>query len=84
MSRRIESRLQEVFKPDYLDVLNVSDKHQGHAGSNDSGESHYVIYILAPAFEGKPRLEVHRLIYDCLDDLFEETLHALSIKLRKK
>ena len=33
----IYKKLNDFFKPDYLEVINDSDKHKGHAGSPNTG-----------------------------------------------
>ena len=42
---------------------------------------HFEAVVVSSAFEGKPVLKQHRLVYAALGDRFDtETVHALSIK----
>ena len=42
---------------------------------------HFEAVVVSKAFEGKPMLKQHRLVYAALGDRFDtEAVHALSIK----
>ena len=42
---------------------------------------HFEAVVVSSAFEGKPMLKQHRLVYAALGDRFDtEAVHALSIK----
>ena len=77
---KIEQTLVEALAPTYLNVIDDSAKHAGHAGAKEGG--HYTIEITSPAFKNKPLLECHRLIYTTLTPL-KPTIHALAIKIIK-
>jgi BolA family transcriptional regulator, general stress-responsive regulator len=38
------------------------------------------VRIVAPAFAGLPALRRHRLVYESLDELMTQDIHALSIE----
>lgn len=76
----IQQRLQTAFSPEKLEVIDDSDKHKGHAGSQN-GAGHYTIIIVTECFKDVPRIEAHREIYRVLDDLIPEQIHALQIKI---
>ncbi|MEO8400800.1 MAG: BolA family protein [Gammaproteobacteria bacterium] len=75
----IEERLQKCFSPTQLSVIDDSEKHKGHAGSQ-GGAGHYTVIIAARCFQGKSRVETHREIYQLFHDLIPHEIHALSIK----
>lgn len=77
---KIELLLAETFKPDYLDVVDESYKHAGHAGAKQGG--HYHVTIGAKSFEGKKLLESHRMIYQALEPV-KSSIHALAIKIKE-
>lgn len=77
----IESRLQDSFSPEYLQVIDESDKHIGHAGHQGGGR-HFAIIIKASCFEGMPRVEAHRHIYALFAELMPAPLHALRIEIK--
>jgi BolA protein len=76
MRRRLEAALQ----PTVLALRDDSDQHRGHGGYNPAGESHFSLTIESPAFTGKSRVEMQRLVHAALGDLLDERVHALSIK----
>src|SRR5258708_39683952 len=58
----ITNKLREAFAPESLDVTDESHLHEGHAGHRPGGETHFRVYIVSPAFQGKSRVERHRMI----------------------
>ena len=58
----ITNKLREAFTPESLDVTDESHLHEGHAGHRPGGETHFRVYIVSPAFQGKSRIERHRMI----------------------
>ena len=76
--KTIEERLQSGFSPSHLQVKDQSHLHAGHAGARD-GLGHFEVTIVADAFEGKSRIERHRMIYAALGTLMETDIHALKI-----
>ena len=77
----IYKKLNDFFKPDYLEVINDSDKHKGHAGSPNTGNSHFSIKIKSVKLSSLSRVAGQRLIYDVLQDEMNSYIHALSIKI---
>ncbi len=73
---KIEHILTEVFTPDFLEVIDESHKHTGHAGASQGG--HYRVTIVSKDFEGKKLLESHRMIYKALESI-KSFIHALAI-----
>jgi BolA protein len=61
-------------------VIDESHLHEGHKGHRHGGETHFRINIVSPAFDGKSRVERHRMINTLLTDEFAGRLHALAIK----
>jgi BolA protein len=78
----IEERLRAALAPIRLAVIDDSEKHRGHAGHDGSGESHFTVEIVAPAFEGQSRVARQRAVNTALADLLTERVHALAIKAR--
>lgn len=74
----IRSRLQSVFDPTALDVVDEGHLHIGHAGE---GSGHFRVRISGAAFAGKTRVQQHRLVYDALADLMGQGIHALAIEI---
>lgn len=78
----IDARLRERLSPISLSVADESHQHVGHGGWREGGETHFRLDIVAAAFEGKSRVERHRLVNDALAEGFQQGLHALAIKAR--
>jgi len=78
-ARKIESRLNAELHPSYLEVLDDSGRHAGHAGAR-SGGGHYQVVVVAECFSGKSMIEQHRLVHEALRDLFPSEVHALALK----
>ncbi len=75
----IIKKLTEAFAPASLDVVDESQRHEGHAGWRPGGETHFRIYIVSEAFRGKSRLDRHRLINRTLSGELASGVHALAI-----
>ncbi|MFB6263803.1 MAG: BolA family protein [Bradymonadaceae bacterium] len=43
-------------------------------------KDHYDVTVVSTDFEGKSRIEQHRLVYDALEDEMEGPIHALSLE----
>jgi BolA protein len=76
----ITNKLREAFTPKALDVVDESHLHEGHAGHQPGGETHFRIYIVSQAFEGKSRIDRHRMINTLLAAELAARVHALAIK----
>lgn len=76
----ITKKLSEAFAPAQIDVTDESHLHAGHAGHRPGGETHFRVYIVSPSFEGKTRIERHRMVNTALAAELAERVHALAIK----
>jgi BolA protein len=83
MSRteEIRHRLQEAFAPSALDVRDDSERHRGHAGYQEGGESHFHVTIRSGAFDGQSRIARHRAVHTALGADLMGKIHALSLDL---
>jgi BolA protein len=80
VSETIRRKLAAQFQPIRLDVVDDSDRHSGHSGARDGGESHFNIVIEAQAFEGVGRVQRQRAVYAALAEELAGPVHALSVK----
>ena len=76
----IRDKLTAAFAPQRLEVVNESHLHAGHAGSPGTGDSHFRVLIIAPAFAAKSRIERHRMVNAVLAAELAGGVHALAIK----
>jgi BolA protein len=79
IARAIRQRLTKALEPSRLELVDQSALHVGHAGSRPEGETHFQLTIVAPAFEGRSRIERQRMVFGALGDLMQTDIHALSI-----
>ena len=78
----LRHRLQTQLKPARLEVVDESADHAGHAGSNGLGQgTHFRVRIGDPAFESLSRINRHRLVYDAVQDLMAQGIHALAVEV---
>jgi BolA family transcriptional regulator, general stress-responsive regulator len=73
-------KLSRRFDPVALEIVDESQRHQGHAGAREGGESHFQIRIVAAAFAGLSRLQRQRLVYETLAEELKGPVHALAVK----
>jgi len=76
----IKQKLTDALSPVQLDITDDSHKHAGHAGSRPEGESHFSVFIVSQAFEGKSRVERQRLVYQALAEEMKQRIHALALQ----
>ena len=76
----IAEKLREAFAPEALDVSDESHLHEGHMGHRPGGETHFRVNIVSEAFEGKSRIERHRMINAALAAELAGPIHALALK----
>ena len=76
---RMRARLG-ALAPAELAIEDDSARHAGHEGAK-SGGGHYNLRLVSPRFEGKSRIERHRLVYDALAGLMQREIHALAMVL---
>jgi BolA protein len=74
----IRARLHKAFAPATLEVIDEGHLHIGHAGE---GSGHFRVRIASAAFEGKTRIQQHRMVYDALAGLMGQGIHALAIEV---
>lgn len=83
MSRteKIHANLTAAFAPTELVVEDESEKHIGHAGYQEGGESHFRVRLRSAAFEGQSRIARHRAVHAALGSELMEEIHALALDL---
>lgn len=78
----IRKRLQDSLYPSYLEVIDDSAQHIGHAGAQ-GGAGHFTVVISSPAFKDQTPVACHRLIYQAVTDLIPHEIHALRIVIQE-
>ena len=81
MTDTIAAKLKSGLNPSFIEVKDVSHHHDGHAGWREGGETHFHVILKAEAFEGKSRLQRHRMVNDLLAEELASSIHALELHL---
>lgn len=77
--RELERRLTEALAPDRLEVRDDSERHRGHAGWREGGETHFSVTIRAPALSPLSRLDRHRAVHAAIGADLMARIHALAL-----
>jgi BolA protein len=77
----IRQRLAQL-DPVAVDLEDESEKHRGHAGYREGGNTHWRLSIVSPRFAGQSTVARHRMVYQALADLMQNPIHALAIIAR--
>ncbi len=77
----IQNKLEKVFKPYTLNVIDESYKHVGHIGYKPEGETHFRVEMKSTVFKGLSRLEMQRQVFRVLKNEMDNRIHALSLHL---
>ena len=81
VAQEIRAKLEAEFSPESLDVRDDSERHRGHAGYQEGGESHFTVKIHAPSLAPMSRIARHRAIHDALGKDLVGRIHALALKI---
>lgn len=79
----IEQRIRKQLNPSYLEIIDDSAEHHGHAGAA-SGAGHFTIIISSTQFNDKSLVACHRMVYDAVGDLMHSEIHALRIQVKRE
>ncbi|WP_036257251.1 BolA family protein [Methylocapsa aurea] len=82
----IKAKLQAALAPTFLEVIDESHKHAGHAHAvmrpgtaSGAGGTHFQVKVVSEAFKGKSRVDRHRTINNLLQSELNAGVHALAI-----
>jgi BolA protein len=74
--------LTQSLHPAVLEVIDESSLHAGHAGWREGGETHFRVRVVSAAFNGKSRIERHRMVNALLAAELRSGVHALAIEAK--
>ena len=80
---QIAEKLSVKFAPTHLEVIDESEKHRGHGGYREGGETHFRVRIASPQFVGMPRVAQHRAVMETLDAELKGGVHPLAIEVMR-
>ncbi len=62
----------------YVEVIDESWKHAGHAGAA-AGGGHFILRVVSERFEGISLMDRHRMVFRILEKEMRGEIHALVI-----
>lgn len=80
-ARSMHEKLTRLFAPEFLEVVDESDKHKGHAGWREGGRTHFRVVMRSAKFDGLSRIERSRAVHAALHDELLGGVHALALEL---
>jgi len=78
----MRARLEEALSPTALEIIDESEKHIGHAGYQEGGQSHWRVRISSPVLGELSRIERHRAVHTALGADLVGRIHALAIEIK--
>lgn len=82
VTEEIRLKLEEAFAPTALSVVDDSEKHRGHAGYQEGGESHFQVAIVSTDFADMSRIARHRAVHAALGADLIGRIHALALDIK--
>lgn len=77
----IARKLEQVFNPAALEVIDESHQHEGHGGWRPGGETHFRVRMTAAAFSEMNRVARSRAVHKALAAELAGPVHALALEL---
>jgi BolA protein len=81
MEATIRAKLAAAFAPSRLEVTDESERHRGHSGWREGGETHFRVVMRAASLGPLSRLERSRRVHAVLAPELETRVHALALDL---
>ena len=75
IEQQIQNKIEEALNPRHLEILNESYMHNVPSNS----ETHFKLVIVTDQFDGKSRIERHKIINSLLALELSSDIHALSL-----
>ena len=82
VTEEIRLKLEEAFAPTALSVVDDSEKHRGHAGYQEGGESHFNVRMVSVKLNGLSRVAAQRAVYAALKEELAGPIHALALDVK--
>ena len=82
LTENITEKLQKAFEPEIFELIDDSEKHRGHGGWREGGESHFRLRMTSAHFSGQGRVQRQRAVNNVLAEELAGPVHALAMELR--
>ena len=67
----VVARIEEAIEDAEVEIVDLT-----------GGRDHYEVTVVSEAFEGKPLIKRHRMVYDALGDQMDGPIHALTLETK--
>lgn len=81
VAETIRRKLETAFAPELLELVDESERHRGHAGWREGGETHFRLRMVSSRFAGLARVERQRQVHRVLAEELAGGIHALAMEL---
>jgi BolA protein len=82
LTQTIETKLRDAFAPEAFELVDESERHRGHSGYREGGESHFRLRMVSAAFAGENRVARQRAVNRVLAEELAGPVHALAMELK--
>lgn len=82
VTETLEHKLRAAFEPEAMELVDESERHRGHSGYREGGESHFRLRMTSSAFAGESRVARQRAVNRVLAEELAGPVHALAMELR--
>ena len=82
VAEKMTQKLREAFRPEQFELIDESERHRGHAGWREGGETHFRLRMTAAAFDGQGRVARQRAVNKVLAEELAGRVHAFAMELR--
>ncbi len=79
---QIREKLLNEFAPLDLEVIDESEKHRGHGGWREGGETHFKVVMSSAKLNGLSRVAQQRAVYAALKEELAGPVHALELDVK--
>lgn len=78
----ITAKLKDAFEPSELELIDESERHRGHSGWREGGETHFRLRMTSARFAGEGRVARQRAVNRVLAEELAGPVHALAMELK--
>mgnify|MGYP006281881947 CR=1 FL=1 len=82
LTEQIETKLRREFAPLAFELIDESERHRGHSGYREGGESHFRLRMTSERFSGQSRVARQRAVNATLAAELSGPVHALAMELK--
>ena len=75
--KKILQLIKSKLNIEYIDINDLTSKHKTHKHYDQGG--HYTLIVVSDDFKNISLLERHKIIYNILNGMLKNEIHALSI-----